>query len=367
MVSRTLLGAALLALGATSTAAQTIRGMVIDSLTGLPVRDALVTLVGDDGVTHARSLSLDSGTFAMTAPSSGRYTIRTKRIGYRSVRSAPFDIAEGEVRRHDVLAPTMRVKLPSVTVIANRHCVVRPGDGAPAFQLWEEIRTALYQTTIAQRGELYQTHARRWVRELDTLARFVNSDSSWYISGMAQAPFVSVPAEHLDRVGFIERKASNTWYYYAPDAEVLLSEVFLRGYCFRVVEGEDGLIGLGFEPAKKRRVSGIAGTLWLDAETAELRHLEFRYTKLPWNVPAHRVGGRVEFEQLASGLWIVRRWYVRAPRMGIERTFFRYNGSAHFRTRERFVSILEHGGEVIETRALVRHASLNLFRSGLGL
>lgn len=367
MASRTLLFSALLALGAPSTAAQTIRGMVIDSLTGLPVSDALVTLVGDDGVTRARSLSLDSGAFAITAPAPGRYTIRTKRIGYRAVRSTPFDIAQGEVRRHDVLAPMTRVKLPSVTVIANRHCVVRPGDGAPAFQLWEEIRTALYQTTIAQRGELYKTHARRWVRELDTLARFVNNDSSWYLSGMAQAPFVSVPAEHLERVGFIERTSPNTWYYYAPDAEVLLSEVFLRGYCFRVVEGEDGLIGLAFEPAKKKRVSGITGTLWLDAETAELRHLEFRYTKLPRNVPAQRVGGRVEFEQLASGLWIVRRWYVRAPRMGIERTFFRYNGSAHFRSRERFVAIIEHGGEVIETRALVRHASLNLFRNDRGL
>ena len=367
MVTRTLLCSALLALGATGATSQTIRGTVIDSLTGLPVRDALVTLVGDDGVVRARSLSLDSGAFAMTAPTPGRYTVRTKRIGFRAVRSAPFDIAEGEVRRHDVLAPTIRVKLPSVTVRANRHCVLRPGDGAPAFQLWEEVRTALYQTAIAQRGELYKTHARRWRRELDTLARFVQADSSWYLSGMAQSPFVSVPAEHLERVGFIERKSSDTWYYYAPDAEVLLSEVFLRGYCFRMVEGDDGMIGLAFEPAKKRQVSGIRGALWLDAETAELKHLEFQYTKLPWNVPAKRVGGRVEFEQLASGLWIVRRWYVRAPRMGIERTFFRYNGSTHFRSRERFVSIIEHGGEVLDTRALVRHASVNLFRQDLGL
>ena len=367
MVTSTLLCSALLVLGAASATSQTIRGTVIDSLTGFPVRDALVTLVGDDGAIRARSLSLDSGAFAMTAPAPGRYTIRTKRIGYRAVRSAPFDIAEGEVRRHDVLAPTMRVKLPSVTVLANRHCIVRPGDGAPAFELWEEVRTALYQTAIAQRGELYKTHARRWMRELDTLARFVHTDSSWYLSGMTQAPFASVPAEHLERVGFIERTSSNTWYYYAPDAEVLVSEVFLRGYCFRVVEGEDGLIGLAFEPAKKGRVSGITGTLWLDAETAALRHLEFQYTKLPRNVPSQRVGGRVEFEQLASGLWIVRRWYVRAPRMGIERTFFRYHGSTHFRSRERFVSIIEHGGEVIETRALVRHASVNLFRSDPGL
>jgi hypothetical protein len=119
----------------------------------------------------------------------------------------------------------------------------------------------------------------------------------------------------------------------------------------------DGLIGLAFEPARKRRVADVKGVLWLDAATAELRHLEFTYTNLPWDVPASRVGGRVEFEQLASGVWIVRRWYVRAPRMGIERSFFRMGGSMHFRSRERFVSIIEHGGEVLDTRPFVRVSS----------
>ena len=354
-MSRTIsLVSALLALSTTSASAQVVRGTVVDSLTGAPVRDALVLLIGDDGVPRARALSLDAGGYAIAAPSPGRYSIRTKRIGYRAIQSRPFDVDEGEVRVHDILAPTIRVSLPSVTVHAQRHCVVRPGDGVPAFQLWEEVRTALYQTQLAQRGDLFQTTARRWTRELDTLARFVHTDSSWMLSGMAQRPFAALPADHLERVGFIERKGKNTWYFYAPDADVLLSEIFLHNYCFRVIEGEDGLIGLAFEPARKRKVADVKGVLWLDAETAELRHLEFTYTKLPWGVPTSRLGGRVEFEQLASGVWIVRRWYVRAPRMGVERTYFRMGGSLQLRNRERFVSIIEHGGEVLETRSLVR-------------
>jgi hypothetical protein len=354
-VSRTiLLVCALLALSTTSTSAQIVRGTVLDSLTGAPVRDALVMLIGDDGAPRARALSLDAGSYAIAAPSPGRYSIRTKRIGFRAVQSHPFDVGEGEVRTHDILAPTVRVSLPSVTVHAQRHCVVRPGDGVPAFQLWEEVRTALYQTSIAQRGDLFQTTARRWARELDTLARLVTSDSTWMLSGMAQRPFVALPADYLERVGFIERKSASTWYFYAPDADVLLSEIFLRNYCFRVTEGDHGLIGLAFEPAKKRKVADVKGVLWLDSSTAELRHLEFTYTKLPWGVPMSRVGGRVEFEQLASGVWIVRRWYVRAPRMGVERGFVRLGSSVHLRTRERFVSIIEHGGEVVDTRPFVR-------------
>lgn len=354
MLRTTLLVSALLALSTTSTSGQLVRGTVVDSLTGAPVRDALVMLIGDDGAPRARALSLDAGSYAIAAPSPGRYSIRTKRIGYRAVQSGPFEVAEGEVRVHDILAPTIRVSLPSVTVHAQRHCVVRPGDGVPAFALWEEVRTALYQTQLAERGDLFQTTARRWARELDTLARFVHNDSTWMLSGMAQRPFAAVPADHLERVGFIEKTSPNTWYFYAPDADVLLSELFLRNHCFRVTEGGDGLIGLAFEPAKERRVADVTGVLWLDAATAELRHLEFRYTKLPWGVPASRVGGRVEFEQLASGVWIVRRWYVRAPRMGVEHSYFRMGGSLQRRSRERFVSIIEHGGEVVETRAFVR-------------
>jgi len=354
-VSRTIVfSSALLALSTAGAAAQIVRGTVADSLTGAPVRDALVMLIGTDGSTHARALSLDAGGYAIAAPSPGRYSIRTKRIGYRAVQSGPFEVAAGEVRVHDVLAPTIRVSLPSVTVHAQRQCVVRPGDGVPAFQLWEEVRTALYQTQLAQRGDLFHTTARRWTRELDTLARLVHDDSSWTLSGMAQKPFVAMPADHLERVGFIERKGSNTWYFYAPDADVLLSEIFLRHYCFRVVEGGEGSIGLAFEPARKRRVTDVQGVLWLNAETAELRHLEFTYTKLPWSVPNSRVGGRVEFEELASGVWIVRRWYVRAPRMGVERTYFRMGSSLQLRNRERLVSIIEHGGEVLETRPVVR-------------
>lgn len=345
---------ALLALSTTSARTQVVRGTVLDSLTGAPVRDALVMLIGDDGTPRVRALSLDAGGYAITTPAPGRYSLRTKRIGYRAVETPRFEVGAGEVRVHDILAPTVRVTLPSVTVHAQRHCVVRPGDGVPAFQLWEEVRTALDQTSLAQRGDLFETTARRWARELDTLARFVHADSSWLLSGMAQSPFVAVPVDHLDRVGFIERTSPSTWYFYAPDADVLLSDIFLRGHCFRVVEGENGLIGLAFEPAQKRRVADVKGVLWLDSTTAELRHLEFSYTKLPWGVPASRVGGRVEFEQLASGVWIVRRWYVRAPRMGIERSYFRFGGTVQYRSRERFVSILEHGGEVLDMRPFVR-------------
>ena len=57
------------------------------------------------------------------------------------------------------------------------------------------------------------------------------------------------------------------------------------------------------------------GTIWLDARGFELRFIEFRYTRLPQMPYAERVGGEVHFARLASGAWIVDRWFIRMPQV----------------------------------------------------
>jgi hypothetical protein len=66
--------------------------------------------------------------------------------------------------------------------------------------------------------------------------------------------------------------------FYAPDEQVLLSDRFVEEHCFQVARGEgssEGLFGLQFSPAKRRNVNDIAGTLWVDSASAELRYLDF--------------------------------------------------------------------------------------------
>ena len=60
----------------------------------------------------------------------------------------------------------------------------------------------------------------------------------------------------------------------------------------------------------------LTGVLWLDPRTNTLRALNFDYVNLPIPLRVARTNGRLEFEQLPSGQWIVPRWYIRMPRLG---------------------------------------------------
>jgi hypothetical protein len=104
--------------------------------------------------------------------------------------------------------------------------------------------------------------------------------------------------------------------YYAPDAEVLLSDEFLDTHCFRLAEGSDrpDVVGLEFEPLERRgAVPDIGGTLWLDRETAELRWLDYTYYNLDLPVRSAGARGMVEFQRMPAGTWIVPAWWIEMP------------------------------------------------------
>ena len=56
--------------------------------------------------------------------------------------------------------------------------------------------------------------------------------------------------------------------------------------------------------------------MWLDAESSELRSLDFQYQNLDLEVDTQQLGGTVEFARLPSGAWIVRHWAIRVPVIG---------------------------------------------------
>jgi hypothetical protein len=137
-------------------------------------------------------------------------------------------------------------------------------------------------------------------------------------------PFRSALPHDLAFGGWVRRQGQAGLKFYAPDAEVLLSESFLGLHCFRLVRSEAApgrLLGIEFEPAPGRRVGrpipDIRGVLWLDRETGELRSLEFGYARLELPVPIEPLGGRVEFDHLPDGGWIVQSWEIRTPLAGI--------------------------------------------------
>lgn len=333
-----------LAVASPAAVAQAVRGELREEGTGTAVSGAFVVLVDSAGRRAAAALSDTDGGFALAAPHPGRYTVRAERVGYAVTASLPLALAPGETVPLRLTTGARPVLLQGVVAKgASRGCQVRPGAGSAAA-VWEEARKALAAAAWAQEQELVRFALVRRIRELD-LRMHVTREMAMPETRVGSRPFESPPARLLADSGYVFTRADGTMYT-APDARVLTSDEFLDLHCFEVEPGrgeEAGHVGLAFRPVRGRGTPDIAGTIWLDARTSELRHVEFRYVGMRMRGPTERLGGRVEFERLPTGAWIVRRWWIRTPVVALEQA------RRMPPTRvERVVGFREIGGEVTE-------------------
>ena len=336
---------ALLLLGsAGDLAAQIVRGQLSDSVSRSPLSGAFLTLVDDQGTERARAITNAAGEFTLTAPSAGSYRIRSKRIGFKPYVSRPLALSVGETVSFNAAVDPIPVALEQIVVAGDQQCDVEAGASVAA--LWEEVEEALAAVAWTSREPGYWYDLRQFRREVFSDGMRPRLDSTWRNAGFYEVPFKSAPAEQLEREGFVVVD-DDGWTYHEPDAEVLLSTPFLRTHCFetKVGKGEtEGLVGLGFQPARGRRLPDITGTLWVDLRSGELRHLEFKYVRLPQGLNAPNAGGRVEFMRVPTGAWMVRDWIIRMPLAEMGRT---PTGSATFL---RTVGYRERGGSAVEIK-----------------
>jgi len=297
-----------------SVAAQAVRGQLIDSVSRAPLPGAFVTLVDEQGVERVRAMTNTAGEFVLSAPA-GAYRLRSKRIGFRSYLSSPLTLRSGETMSFSATVAPIPVALSQVVVEGQRQCDV--AGGASLAALWDEIREALAEVSWTSRDPGYWYDLRDFTREVSASGQPRGPDSTWHDVGFSRVPIKTVATpEQLEREGFVIGNESN-WTYRGPDADVLLSDAFLRTHCFETKSGHgetDGLIGLAFTPARGRTLPDIAGTIWVDGKTAQLHHLDYTYTRLPQELVAPRAGGHIEFLRVPSGAWIVRDWVIRMPR-----------------------------------------------------
>ena len=267
-----------------------------------------------------RILTDDLGRFTLRAPRTGTYTLRADRIGYASITSPPLELASGAAAFHDMVVPVQAIALDNITVEGERRCVLRPEGGLDVARVWEEARKALAAAAFTDETSVYRYVTMRYERDLDPDARTVMNEQRNFSDLMQRQTFVSRPVEELMADGFVQEEEDGT-YYYAPDANVMLSDDFLDTHCLRVREGDDeteGLIGLAFEPVEGRRGHiDIRGVMWLEPESSELQWLEYAYADLEAELRSRHLGGKVVFAGLPNGTWVVREWYIRMPRPGM--------------------------------------------------
>ena len=299
--------------------AQVVRGRLLDGATGLG--GAMMTLVHANGAEVDRTLTRGDGLFQIKAPTPGRYRLRADRIGYATTFSEYFMLAAGKVVGIDVSASVEAISLEGIEAGGERRCGVEPKEGVKLARVWDEARKALTAAAWTQERGYYQYEMRNLEQQLDPRDNKLVSEQRSYNRSYVKTPYVSRPADSLVEGGFA-RITGKESVYWAPDAEVLLSDAFLSSHCFSLRTDKDrapGLIGLRFEPESGRETPDIGGTLWIDPRTSQLERLDFRYRNMnyPGEIGIDGAGGTLEFEALPNGTWIVNSWRIRMPRWGM--------------------------------------------------
>jgi hypothetical protein len=298
--------------------AQSVTGVVRDSLTSAVLPGVLVSVLDAGGDRVRGALTDERGRFQIAVPM-GRYRLSAVRIGLRPTTTDPFDLDALRPRRQDLLMSDRAVQIEGLVVDARvQSCRLDPGGAIRIQRWWQEIRTALGVSAVLQRQEFAQFRVEKFEHEWRPDLRRIIASNRRTEASTSSRPFISESAELLSEDGFVQGDLTGQRQYFAPDAEVLLSDVFLSLHCFALAEegGRDDQLGLRFEPTRDRDVTDITGTLWVDTTTAELQELEFRYVGLE-GVEAGQGGGMVAFDYLPSGAWIVSEWYIRMPKLGI--------------------------------------------------
>ena len=342
-----------------SLAAQTVRGTVVlrDST---PATGVIVVATDDRGRAATRTLTTTEGGFLLQLPAPGRFTLELLRIGYRPTRGPVVDIAAGATQTLRLVFDANPVVLSTVNVSVRETCRVSADTGLMVTQAWEEARKAMLSTQLSTDGAPLVAEWIEFDRTLDSAGRRVRDQKVRTQRHPTTHAFRSQPAETLHAKGYVVSDDKSTTFY-APDADVLLSELFASAHCFRLENppaDRASLIGIGFTPAADRRdVRDIEGTLWLDRASAELRTLEFRYTNLPDAAQSAAAGGQVDFLRLDDGNWLVSRWSVRMPRLEAERVGnLRLKRMEVSGTKTVLRSVAVTGGEV--TRIMRRDSTI---------
>lgn len=286
-----------------------VRVRAVDT-NGEPVRGALAALIAPDGKVVVERLTDDSGLRILTALP-GSYTVRIRRIGYEPFVSSPISVPyEGELK---VAVSGAQVSLATVVVTAGSQCKHTEVDQRAIGQLWEEISKALLGAELARSDFKDLGWIKVYNKHVGAKGQLVSLDTSFSKVGDVRPFFASDPGILATR-GFVRGNLTTGWEYFAPDERALLSPEFADTHCFSVVRDRkrSGQVGVSFEPSPGRKVGEIAGAIWLDEKSAELREIVFRYVNVG-EAEQFKPGGIVHFRRLRSGALIVDDWKLTFP------------------------------------------------------
>ena len=300
----------ILATPAFSSGAQEVRVEVVKHADGEPIPGALVVVLPERESPPVGRFSGRDGRVNLSSPRRGGYRVRAEKVGYDSWLSVVLVPSSAPTRVRAGMKPRS-LRLPPVSGRGETHCSNLSEQATAAGDMWGEIRKALSANSLTESQGLAPLDIASYDRIVDANGAIV-SDRPERRRGNAVRPY------HLVELSGSSGTAAQTTLS-VPEAATLLSDEFLASHCFTAIRGvgpENGLLGLEFKPAKLGNKPDLSGVLWLDPNTYSLRHLAFDYVNIPVALRAARATGRIDYQQLSGGEWIVASWRLRVPRGG---------------------------------------------------
>ena len=295
--------------------AQSVRGVVSDRNTSAPLAGVVVLLLDASGVAVGRALSNERGEYRVGALRPGAHRLRALRIGFLPVVTPPFTLQPGAELDRPLVLAGIPVALDTVRVTSRGRCDVIPDSARATFRVWEQVRAALTAAEITGRARAVGARIITFERTLDPAGDQVLRQTVWVKEGLTQRAWTARSQDSLRRFGYVHGNPDGSTSYFAPDLPALLSDAFLEDHCLRLSsQSSASRLGIDFEPIRARRaIPEIAGTVWLDRRTAELREMRFRYVNVARNQSAANAGGEMRFVRLRSGAWMIAGWHIRMP------------------------------------------------------
>jgi hypothetical protein len=317
---------------------QDVRIEVVEASNGKPIVGANVSVFDSAGVLLGGGFSDQVGHIDLPTPLRNPFRVQADKVSYDTWLSVVLRPSGKPIRLRVGMTPTRLAGLVTRTETA---CQQLSGPGTPAGALWFELRKALTANAMTEAKGLVPLDVDLYERALDRSLGIV-AERKEARTNIPRRPATGISWDQLDSAR--RGNSANGEVYRAPDAAALLSDQFVKSHCFAAIRGygpENGLTGLEFKPSKVGSQPELTGVIWLEPRANALKYLNFDYVNLPIPLRIARTTGRVDFQQVEGGQWIVQRWYIRMPRTTrVSSTVF---GSANV-VRDSLIGFQEVGG-----------------------
>jgi hypothetical protein len=304
-------------------AAQSIGGIVRETVSSAPVAGAVVVVYDSAGAATAQAVAGRDGRYSVAVAPQAR-TVIVRRIGFLPF-TAPVPAAARQARATlDVALSVVPRTLAPVTAAAI-GCPANP-TAAQAFALWEQARAAFLATVVARSTVPARLLTLSYAQEMPEAALYdmtarqpgiTKAGSARVATRVGDRSWISArTAEQFATTGYIEMDGMSP-VLYGPDADHLLDPEFERSHCFSLANRDalhPGQVGVAFEALRDgpQAVSNIRGVLWMSESPLEVRELVFTYTGR-MAAPSNRSGGRLVFRTAENGISIIEQWGLHYP------------------------------------------------------